>query len=198
MKKKAKEVKILTEANLARYRAYLEDIKLKIPEAIEKKGILEATRTISKIQAYQNSLIGYAEDVAYSIAALKALKNKLTAQYEEKEAYLLVNDPKVKKQSSKELRFAKAHEKKSMRQISANLLTVKNKLVKSEALLKAIKDKYEFLEGSYEKLSREISAVKTALLVGGISELEIEKITQGIISHGKIRFGKKNKGEDDE
>lgn len=181
---------LLTKKDYNDFRNQLDDMQIEIHKDIVETGIVEMLNMVSKIADYQNRIDGIRGEVEWNKVILRNLKESLEQKYEAKEERYLTEDDEVKKQSSNELRYAKAHNKKDMKKLKEKLDKVKRKYNKAKALANIVKNKYEFLEGVYAKISRQLSGVKQAWLMGDISFEEVEKMIQEVVEgKGKITKG---------
>ena len=181
-------MKILNKKDYEKLQNEIDDISIDLHGDIVETGIKDMLNTISTIVKYQQRVEGIKSDAEWNKVILRNLRDTLKQKYEAREENYLSTDKEVQKQSSRELRYAKAHSKKDMKKLKKKLETVKRKYNKAKAFANIVNQKYEFLEGMYSKISRQLSGLKHAWMMGDISHGEIEKMIKEVVE-------KKNTGE---
>lgn len=168
--------KIFRKEDYDRIEKIIDDITVMLTDDICNTPLLDMVNEIGIIQAKQETLEGLKTDVEFNLVVLKNILDRLKDNYSHREEFLLINDPAVKDQSSKELRLAKAHEDDKIKEIASGVRKISNMLNKAKAIKSRVDGKYNFLESSYEKLSRQLSGVKQVWEMAEIDEESLDKM----------------------
>lgn len=175
-----KEKSLLSKSAIEKIEEELSSYTIDLSEDITEDGILGMLETISKIQRYQERVDGLRGKAEWNQTALKNIVYKLKMEIEIEVNGLLINDEFVKKQSSKEMRIAAAYQNETVKELNESLIKFTSFFNNAKTLCKRINDKDSFLQGSYDKLSRQLKGVELGWQIGAVGKDEIDRIIGAI------------------